>query len=134
MMPWTYQGQPVTSALEQYQGFVYLIHNTQLNRMYVGKKNFWKTVKMPPLKGQRRKRTVRKETDWQSYWGSNANLQSDVAALGTDCFDRTILCMCENKTEMSYEEARIQFQLNVLRDPQYYNEFIGCRISARNLR
>ena len=56
MSSWTYQGQPFTSdMIGDYVGFVYQITNLQNDKKYIGKKWFWSTKKLPPLKGKKRK-------------------------------------------------------------------------------
>ena len=35
---------------------------------------------------------------------------------------------------MSYYEAKLQFEKNVLLSDEYYNEFIGCKIHAKHLK
>lgn len=130
---WYYQGTPLTLAPEEYQGFVYLITNLTNNRMYIGKKNFWMTQKLQPLKGKTRRRHRRKESDWQEYWGSSAALLKDIEQHGPDQFRREIIRLCSNKNQMSYWEMKTQFALNVLTDPNYYNEYIGGRVTGRGL-
>jgi hypothetical protein len=132
-MTWHYHSKPYTETPEEYQGFVYLIHNIATGKLYVGKKNFWKTVKKPPLKGRVNRRHVRLETDWRDYYGSNTQLLADIEIYGPESADRRILYLCANKTQMSYFETKEQFTRDVLTDKQYYNDFIGCRITGRGL-
>ena len=132
-MTWYYKGQTFDTAPEQYQGFVYCITNTVNLKQYIGKKNFWRTLKRQPLKGKTNKRHSRVESDWQCYYGSNKELQLDVEKLGPDTMIREILYLCANKTQMTYFEMREQFARDVLIDPRYYNEYIGGRCTSRGL-
>ena len=132
-MTWYYQNQPVLEAPEEFLGFVYEIHDLKRDRLYIGKKLFWTTVKLPPLKGRSRKRHRRAATDWRDYYGSSDQLKESVALHGPTNFARTILYMCANKNQMSYWETKTQFDRNVLFDPRYYNDFVGCRITGRGL-
>tara|TARA_B100000242_G_scaffold253644_1_gene196045 strand:- start:262 stop:438 length:177 start_codon:yes stop_codon:yes gene_type:complete len=52
---------------------------------------------------------------------------------GQDKFKREILKLCKTKGEMSYYEAKLQFENNVLFRDDYFNNFIGCRIHAKHL-
>ena len=133
-MTWFYQGQALIEPPTGYQGFVYEIHDNTNNRLYIGKKNFWRTQKLKPLKGKTRRRHRRVETDWQCYYGSNKELQQRVDDLGPDHFHRTILELCANKTQMTYFEMKYQFERGVLFDDRYYNSYIGGRISAQGLK
>jgi len=129
-MNWTYQGKEVTEIPDEYEGFVYLITNLTDNRKYVGKKLAkFKTTK-PPLKGKKNKRRGYKESDWRDYWGSSDKLIADVEKLGEDNFTREILYFCKSRGEMSYLEAREQFERRVLETDEYYNGIINVRVGG----
>tara|TARA_B100000902_G_scaffold3941_1_gene5077 strand:+ start:3832 stop:4281 length:450 start_codon:yes stop_codon:yes gene_type:complete len=129
-MLWTYQGTQVDSIPDEYEGFVYLITNTTSGQKYIGKKLAkFKTTK-PPLKGKKNKRRGYKESDWQDYWGSSDRLQADVDKLGPEKFTREILHFCKSRAEMSYIEAREQFDRRVLETDEYYNGIINVRVGG----
>ena len=132
-MSWIYQGTFLNEAPEEYEGFVYVIHNFQTKRYYIGQKRFWTVKKLPPLKGRKNRRHKRVETDWRDYWGSSEALQADIDALGQSNFSRTILTLCKTKGDINYEEARLQFQYGVLKDPLAYNGIINCKIHRSHL-
>ena len=132
-MNWTYRGEEVVEIPEGIEGFVYLITNLTDNRKYVGKKLAkFKTTK-PPLKGKKNKRRGYKESDWRDYWGSSDRLNADVAALGQDKFTREILYFCKSRAEMSYIEAREQFERRVLETDEYYNGIINVRVGGSKI-
>jgi len=115
MSSWTYQGQPFTSdMIGDNVGFVYQISNLQNGKKYIGKKWFWSTRKLPPLKGKTRKRTVKKESDWMKYFGSSEEVKLLVEQHGEDNFQRDILRLCKTKGECTYYEAKFQFDFDVL--------------------
>ena len=132
-MIWTYQQQPIEEIPEGYIGFVYLITNLTTGQKYIGKKlaQFKKT--RPPLKGKRLKRRSTVESDWRDYWGSSERLQADVNTLGPENFTREILYLCKSKAEMSYLEAREQFERRVLESDDYYNGIINVRVGGSNI-
>lgn len=130
---WQYQGKPLVQAPAEYEGFVYLITNTTVNKKYIGQKLFWVTRKLPPLAGKKQRRHKRLETDWKDYWGSSTALAKDVAAQGLQDFRREILYLCKNKNQMNYLEAQEQFSRSVLMDHSYYNGIINCRVTAKGL-
>ena len=124
-MQWTYEGKKINQIPEEYEGFVYLITNTTNNQKYIGKKLAkFKTTK-PPLKGKKNKRRGYKESDWKDYWGSSDRLIADVNELGAEKFTREILYLCKGRGEMSYLEAREQFERRVLETDEYYNGIIN---------
>jgi len=131
-MSWMYKGKTVESIPDEYEGFVYLITNLKTQQKYVGKKLAkFKTTK-PPLKGKKNKRRGYKESDWREYWGSSDRLNEDVKNLGEENFTREILYFCKSRAEMSYIEAREQFDRRVLETDEYYNGIINVRVGGSN--
>lgn len=130
VMQWTYQGNTIETISDEFIGFVYLITNLTNGRKYIGKKlaKFQKTK--PPLKGQKRKRRSTVESDWRDYWGSSDKLNADVALLGPQNFTREILYFCTSKAELSYLEAKEQFDRRVLETDDYYNGIINVRVGG----
>lgn len=138
-MTWIYQGTPVETLPDDCVGFVYLITNITNNRKYIGKKlakfakTSYKTVKLK--NGTKKKKKIRSkiDSDWQTYYGSNDELNRDVTALGTDQFTREILYFCKSKSECSYVEAREQFTRKVLESTDYYNGHIQVRVHGSHI-
>jgi len=134
---WHFEGKPFDpdeDFLSAYQGFVYEITELSTGKKYIGKKFFWAIRKLPPLKGQKRKRTVKKQSDWKEYYGSSEELKNLVEQSGIDNYHRVILRLCRTKGECSYYEAKAQFENDVLLREEYYNEFIGCKIHSKHLK
>ena len=132
-MSWLYKGKQVNEISNEYEGFVYLITNLTNNRKYVGKKSSkFKTTK-PPLKGKKNRRRGHKESDWRDYWGSSDKLNEDVEALGPKNFTREILYFCKSRGEMSYLEAKEQFDRRVLETDEYYNGIINVRVGGSKI-
>lgn len=139
-MTWIYQGNPVEILPEDCVGFVYIITNLVSGRKYIGKKlaKFSKTsYKVVKFKnGNKKKKKIRSkiDSDWQTYYGSNDELNKDVAALGADKFTREILYYCRSKAECSYIEAREQFTHKVLESQDYYNGQISVRVHGSHIK
>ena len=129
-MQWTYQGKIVEEISEEYIGFVYLITNLTNNKKYIGKKLTKFKVTKKPLKGKKNKRRSTKESDWRTYWGSSPHLQEDVEKIGPDNFTREILYYCTSRGELSYLEAKEQFDREVLKTDEYYNGIINVRVGS----
>ena len=133
MADWLYKNQTITTLPDECEAFVYLITNNTNGKMYVGKKLAkFKTTK-PPLKGKKNKRRGTKESDWQTYWGSNDHLKEDVEILGEDKFTREILYMCPSRGVASYLEAKEQFDRKVLLSDEYYNGIINVRVGGSEI-
>ena len=128
---WTYCGNEVEVLPEGVVGFVYIITNTLDGRFYLGKKTGWFT-KTRILKGKKKRSKV--PSDWHQYYGSSEQLLQDIDKVGKENFSREILHFCISKTEMSYIEAKLQFQYDVLLKDNNYNAWISCRIRKSQLK
>ncbi len=135
-MSWTYKGKSfgAEDVPEDAVGFVYVITYKSDGKRYVGKKNFFKVIVRPPLKGQKRKRRSKVQSDWQMYTSSSDKVNATIAAGGLDAVDREILEICYSKGMLSYMEAKMQFDLDVLLDDSYLNGIIQCRINKSHLK
>ena len=131
---WYYRNTSFKETPEDYQGFVYEITELRTGKKYIGKKNFWKPKTLPKNSKRKRRIRTRVESDWRSYFGSSGVLNQLVEEQGDQNFKRVILKLCKTKGEMSYYEAKLQFENNVLLNDEYYNEFIGCKIHAKHLK
>jgi hypothetical protein len=134
-MTWYYNGTEVSELPEDAVGFVYLITNTTNGKMYVGKKlakfakTTYKVVKLKNGNKKRKKIKTKIDSDWQDYFGSSDELNKDVILLGQDSFKREILRYCKSKSEMSYYEAKYQFDNDVLlNEDKWYNGWISVKV------
>ena len=131
---WIYEGKEYDETPEEYQGFVYEITEIDTGMKYIGKKFFWKPKKLPVTKTRRRAIRSRSESDWRKYYGSSALLKEMVIEHGEHIYNRVILKLCISKGAMSYYEAKLQFENDVLLRDDYYNEFIGCKIHSKHVK
>jgi hypothetical protein len=139
-MSWLFESKTIEVLPEDCVGFVYVITNNVTGRKYIGKKlakfsrTTYKTVKLK--NGNKKKKKIRGkiESDWQTYYGSNEQLNKDIAELGSDNFTREILFYCTSKAACSYIEAREQFNHRVLESDDYYNGQIVCRIHGSHIK
>ena len=131
---WLYENKEYDETPEEYQGFVYEIEELSTGKKYIGKKNFWRPKILPKNSKRTRRVRTRVESDWKKYFGSNKEVQALVESNGIENYKREILRLCKTKGEMSYYEAKLQFENDVLLRDDYYNEFIGCKIHSRHLK
>ena len=139
-MTWLFENSPIETLPDDCVGYVYIITNTVTGRKYIGKKlaKFAKTtVRTVKLKnGTKKKKKIRSkiDSDWQTYYGSNNELNKDIQLLGPDKFTREILYYCTSKAQCSYIEAREQFRHQVLESDAYYNGQISVRIHGSHIK
>ena len=131
---WYYESKEYDETPEEYQGFVYLITELDTGKKYIGKKNFWRPKVLPKNSKRNRRVRTRVESDWKTYYGSNKEVQALVESNGIENYRRDILRLCKTKGGMSYYEAKLQFENDVLLRDDYYNEFIGCKIHSKHLK
>lgn len=136
-MSWLYNNSELLSIPDKAIGFVYLITNLKTNQKYVGKKNFYFTAYKQVNK---KKKRIKKESDWKTYHGSSNWLNDDIEKLGIENFKREILRICSKKGELSYFEASYQFKWDVLTaklpngDRAFYNDQIRVRVHSSHLK
>lgn len=129
-MTWHYNGDLFEDP-QNYYGFVYEIENLTTGKKYIGRKYFtqagYKTVN-----GKRKK--IRKESNWLDYYGSNKTLLEDVDKYGKENFKRTILKLCKSRGNVNYWEAKYQFELSVLENDKYYNDWISIKTHRKHFK
>ena len=115
---------------------VYEITNLVNGRRYIGRKYFTKASRKQK---NGKKKKIRIESDWKDYWGSSPNLLADVEKYGKDNFRREVIRLCKARGETNYQEAKFQFQRNVLEERfangefVYYNGIISVRCTRTSI-
>lgn len=113
-------------------GFVYkmtAVINGEI-KSYIGKKNFYsvrkKRFSKKAIKEMKDKRAIKYtidiKTNYQNYYSSNEVLKK-AKSDGIE-ITREILKVCYSKIELTYQEAKYMFFLNVLEDDYYLNNNI----------
>lgn len=118
-----------TAIPEDAFGFVYLITNKSNNKQYIGCKMLSKIIKRAPLKGKKKKRCEKADSDWRTYTGSSTELNIDIKKLGEAMFDFKILTFAYSKSQLKFLELMYQLMNNVMFDDMFYNSMINVRLS-----
>tara|TARA_R110000737_G_scaffold185998_1_gene209118 strand:+ start:282 stop:704 length:423 start_codon:yes stop_codon:yes gene_type:complete len=136
-MEWFYENSKIESIQDMPEGvfgFVYEVHHVVSGKKYIGKKQIMSNRTLPPLKGERKKRKVTKESDWQNYYGSQIEVKQLVKeAESLQEFDRRILRYCFTKKELTYRELEHQVLKRVLEDDNYLNSNINGKFFRKDL-
>lgn len=126
--------------ITEYYGYIYMTVHMKTGRSYIGKKAFQHTTtkklgkkelaEIPVGRGKRpSKKTVVKESDWKTYYGSN----TEVKSLPKDELKRYVLMLCKTKKQLTYWETKSLFQHNVLEDERYMNDNILGKFYRKDL-
>lgn len=126
MSHWLYNGEILQDAPEEYFGFVYLITNLKSNKKYVGRKYFG-TTRRVKVAGKKRRKVIRKDSNWREYTGSSKFLNADIKKLGKKNFKFEILILGETKGQVNYLEENIHHRFHVSFKENFYNDCIGPR-------
>lgn len=127
---WLYENKEFKNE-EQYYGFVYIIKNNINKKKYIGRKYLTKAG-YKTVKGKRKK--VRKESDWETYYGSSPSLKEDIEKYGKDNFTRTILRLCKTRGECNYFETKYIFDNDAILREDYYNSWVSCKIQSSHVK
>ena len=134
---WLYKNKEINSIEDMPTdtfGFVYLVTHTPSGKKYLGKKQLISNRTLPPLKGQKKKRKIQKESDWKTYYGS----QTEVKQLVKESQDmlefvREIRIFASTKKQLTYFETKLQFVNEVLENDEYLNSNILGKFFRKDL-
>jgi len=127
-------------VIDDFVGYVYETTHTPTGRKYIGRKAFFhnttkklgkkELAEIPVTRGKRpSKKSVVKESDWKTYYGSNA----EVKSLPKDELTRMVLRLCKSKKELTYYETKYLFDYNVLENDMYMNDNILGKFYRKDL-
>lgn len=129
--PWYFNDEPLVELPAGFYGFVYVITNLINGKKYIGKKYFISV-------SGKGKRSIKKESNWRSYWSSSSSLKADILKYGKFSFKREILVICRDKRDVDLQEVRLLWVYNVLGavlktgEPEFYNDNISGKYYRRD--
>ena len=132
---WLYKNKEVNSIDDMPKGtfgFIYEVLHKPTGRKYLGKKVLQFNRTLPPLKGQKRKRKVVKESDWKTYYGSHAEIKGLIKEQKQDEFERNILQFVPTKKLLTYFECKYLFINEVLEHQEYINDNILAKFYRKD--
>jgi len=152
---WLYKNEVIDSIdkmPENTYGFIYQVTHLPTSRKYIGKKvlYFERNVKLgkkelQALKEERKakgiggrppaKKKVIKESDWKTYYGSQAEIKELVSRGKESDFSREILKFVDNKKHLTYYECKYLFIYEVLENnEEYINDNILAKFYSRDFK
>lgn len=132
---WLYKNKQVASIDDMPKdtfGFIYEVEHIPTGRRYIGKKVLIFNRTLPPLKGQKRKRKVQKESDWLKYYGSHKEIVGLIKEGKQDEFKREILQFVKTKKLLTYFECKYLFIKEVLEGGDYINDNILAKFYRKD--
>ena len=118
-------------------GYIYQTTHIPTGKKYIGKKSLvynqkkklskkelaaWTGRGRPPAH-----KTVQKESDWKTYYGSHEFIKTSIKEGKQDDFERVILQLAYSKKELTYLENKWLFSMAVLESEDYLNDNIEGR-------
>jgi len=132
--------------INDYEGYIYMTSFLDVNRQYIGKKNFFHNTNvklgkkelenLPVTRGKKpSKKKVTKESDWKTYYGSSQEVKDLLKITPKDRVIRSVLHICKSKKELTYYECKYLFQYGVLEpnNTYYINDNIQGRFFKKDL-
>ena len=126
MSHWLYKEKILEEAPADYFGFVYLITNLKSGKKYIGRKYFGTTRRIK-VKNKKRRKVIRKDSNWKEYTSSSKELNNDILSLGKLNFRFEILILGKTKGQVNYLEENIHHRFHESANNIFYNDCIGPR-------
>ena len=133
---WLYKNKEINSIEDMPAdtfGFVYLVTHTPSGKKYLGKKQLIANRTLPPLKGQKKKRKIQKESDWKTYYGSQAEIKTLVKETANKLEIRREICIfVSTKKLLGYYENKLLYAYDVLENDDFLNNNISGKYFRRD--
>jgi hypothetical protein len=142
---WLYKNQEIkelTDMPEPTFGFIYEVTHTPTGRKYLGRKQLIsvqkkalgkKELALITDKRASKKKTVIKETDWKTYYGSNPTIKQMIKDGKQDEFTREILMFVPSKKLLTYYEDKYLYINGVIEaGSTYFNNNISGRFFKKD--
>ena len=121
-----------------YFGYVYLVTHLPSGKKYIGKKQYYRSKKVPGCSNRVTDRQSDKfrlkcwaDSGWRVYTGSSQSLNKLIEEEGKQNFQFEIIQQCRSKSILHYSEIRTLWEHDVMRAKfedgtfMYFNNSIG---------
>jgi len=149
-MRWLFLNKEFKEPPQDLYGFVYLLvyknKETNEQKYYIGKKNFWFYYERKALKDNKKRdnhicfkkrrkngkleiyELFKKESDWKTYVGSYKGNLDDL-----ELIEKQILDFAKTKRHLTYLETKMLFKFEVLENNNFLNENILGKFYKGNI-
>jgi hypothetical protein len=134
---WLYENKEIKEITDMPNstfGFIYEVTHLPTGKKYLGKKQLMsitnkalgkKELALITDKRLSKKKTVIKESDWKTYYGSQSEIKQLIKEGNKEDFKREILSFVPTKKLLTYYETKYLFVNEVLeKSDQYINDNI----------
>jgi hypothetical protein len=142
---WLYKNEEIKELTDMPNptfGFIYEVTHTPTGRKYLGKKQLLsvqkkalgkKELALITDKRASKKKTIIKEGDWKTYYGSNPTIKQMLKDGKQDEFTREILMFVPSKKLLTYYEDKYLYTNEVLeKGDTYFNDNISGRMFKKD--
>jgi len=142
---WLYQDKEVkelTDMPENTFGFIYEVTHIPTGRKYLGRKQLIsiqrkalgkRELALLTDKRASKKKTVTKETDWKTYYGSHPEIKQMIKDKKQSEFTREILTFVSSKKQLTYYEDKYLYMKGVIEPGStYFNDNISGRFFKKD--
>lgn len=142
---WLYKNEEIkelTDMPENTFGFIYEVTHTPTGRKYLGRKQLIsvqrkalgkKELALITDKRSSKKKTVTKETDWKTYYGSHPEIKQMIKDGKGFEFTREILMFVPSKKLLTYYEDKYLYMNGVVETgSNYFNDNISGRFFKKD--
>ena len=142
---WLYENKQInelTDMPENTFGFIYEVTHIPSGKKYLGRKQLISVTKKALGKKElalitdkraSKKKTVIKETDWKTYYGSHPEIKQQIKDKKHLEFTREILMFVPTKKQLTYYEDKYLYMKGVIEPGSiYYNDNISGRFFKKD--
>lgn len=143
---WLYQNRQIKELTDMPEptpfGFIYEVTHIPSGKKYLGRKQLISVTKKPLGKKElalqtdkrlSKKKTVIKETDWKTYYGSHPEIKQMIKDKKHLEFTREILMFVPTKKQLTYYEDKYLYMKGVIEPHSiYYNDNISGRFFKKD--
>jgi len=143
---WLYNNTEIHSISDMPEntfGFIYITTHTPTGKRYLGKKSLYHTTtkklgkkelaEQPVTRGRTKTtKQVVKESDWQTYYGSEEFIKQSIKNKLHHEFTREIIHFVPNKKLLTYYETKYQFIHGVLESSEWMNTNVLGKFFAKD--